>query len=91
MKIIFPLFTLISATLSGLACPVCERQQPKLLQGISHGAGPASDWDYVIIWAMVVVVAFTLYFSIKMLVKPGEKTGGHIKRIILNLEDGSEK
>jgi len=26
-----------------------------------------------------------------MLIKPGEKTGSHIKRIILNFEDGTEK
>ena len=84
-----PLFTL--AAFAGWACPLCERQQPTFLRGISHGAGPESDWDYLIIWSMVVVVAVTLYFSVKMLIKPGEKTNGHIKRIILNLEDGTEK
>ncbi|GGC24143.1 hypothetical protein GCM10011386_15140 [Parapedobacter defluvii] len=91
MKAILVLFTLVLSALSGIACPVCERQQPNVLRGISHGTGPASDWDYIIIWTMVVIVVFTLYFSIKMLVKPGEKTGSHIKRIILNLEDGTEK
>jgi len=91
MRAIFSIFTLMLPALGGLACPMCERQQPKVLQGISHGAGPASDWDYVIIWAMVIIVACTLYFSIKMLVKPGESTGNHIKRFILTLEDGTEK
>ncbi len=90
-KAIFPLFTLMLVTLDGLACPICEKQQPNVLQGISHGAGPSSDWDYIIIWTMVIIVACTLYFSVKMLIKPGENTRNHIKRFILTLEDGTEK
>lgn len=68
------------------ACPVCERNQPKLLKGVTHGAGPESQWDYVIVWATVAIVLFTLFFSVKWLVRPGEKSGGHIKRFILNNE-----
>lgn len=70
----------------GLACPVCQKQQPKILQGIAHGAGPQSNWDYVIIWAAVIIVLFTLFFSIKWLIHPGEKASTHIKRFILNNE-----
>ena len=70
----------------GLACPVCEKQQPKILRGIAHGAGPESNWDYVIIWTAVVIVVFTLFFSIKWLIRPGEKSSTHIKRFILNNE-----
>lgn len=75
-------FILLSCV--GMACPVCEKQQPKILRGIAHGAGPQSNWDYVIIWTAVIIVLFTLYFSIKWLVKPGEKSSDHIKRLILN-------
>ena len=34
---------------AAIACPVCEKQQPKILQGITHGSGPQSNWDYIII------------------------------------------
>lgn len=73
-------------TFTVLACPACEKQQPKILRGITHGAGPQSNWDYVIVWATVVVVAFTLWFSVKWLFKPGEKSQQHIKRWILENE-----
>lgn len=71
---------------TGSSCPVCEKQQPKILRGIVHGAGPESNWDYVIIWTAVVIVVFTLFFSIKCLIRPGEKSSTHIKRFILNNE-----
>lgn len=65
------------------ACSVCEKQQPEMLRGITHGTGPQSNWDYVIIWAIAIIVAATLFFSIKWLIWPGEKSGSHIKRTIL--------
>ncbi|SEA44414.1 hypothetical protein SAMN05192529_11911 [Arachidicoccus rhizosphaerae] len=68
------------------ACSICEKQQPRILRGITHGAGPQSRFDYVIIWIMVVITMATLYYSVKWLVRPGEKNGGHIKRFILNEE-----
>ncbi len=69
-----------------LACPVCERNQPKLLKGITHGVGPESRWDYVIVLVTAAIVLFTLYFSVKWLLRPGEKSDRHIKRFILNNE-----
>jgi len=69
------------------ACPVCERQQPRLLRGITHGAGPESNWDYMIVWITVAIVLVTLFFSIKWLIKPGERSENHIKRFILNNEN----
>jgi hypothetical protein len=65
-----------------LACPVCEKRQPKLLRGITHGAGPESNWDYVIIGITAAIVLASLYFSVKWLCKPGEAGKDHIKRII---------
>lgn len=70
-----------------ICCPVCERQQPKLIRGISHGVGPNSNLDYVIIITMVIIVLATLFFSLKYLFKPGEKSEHHIKRFILNTEE----
>ncbi len=75
------LFLLITA--ASMACPVCERNQPTALKGITHGAGPESQWDYVIVWTTVVIVLLTLFFSVKWLIRPGEKSGRHIKRMIL--------
>jgi hypothetical protein len=77
---------LFMTSLLALACPVCEKQQPKLLQGITHGGGPQSNWDYIIIAAATLIAVFALIFSIKWLVRPGEKSRSHIKYLILNNE-----
>jgi hypothetical protein len=69
-----------------MACPVCEKQQPQLLKGITHGAGPESNWDYLIIFLIVAIVLVSLYFSLKWLIKPGEKQLSHIKHTVLNFE-----
>lgn len=66
------------------ACPACDKQQPKITQGITHGAGPQSNWDWVIIAIISVITLLTLVYSIKYLIKPGEKNDNHIKRSILN-------
>lgn len=66
------------------ACPVCEKQQPKITQGITHGAGPGSNWDWVIIGVMTLITVLTLIFSLKYLIKPGEKNADHIKQSIFN-------
>ncbi|MBN9481938.1 MAG: hypothetical protein BGO70_15305 [Bacteroidetes bacterium 43-93] len=69
-----------------LACPVCERNKPKILRGITHGSGPESRWDYMIVCVAIAIVLYTLFFSIKWLIRPGEKSDRHIKRFILNNE-----
>ena len=66
------------------ACPVCEKSQPRIFRGITHGTGPESNWDFVIIAAAMTIVSFCLYFSIRYLWKPGEKNSNHIKNSILN-------
>lgn len=76
------LFVLLFSNLEVMACDVCEKQQPKVLRGVTHGAGPQSDWDYAIVWAIVAVVFVSLFFSIKWMVNPGEKDSDHIKRSI---------
>ena len=84
MKKIISLLAIIIISISAYACPACEKAQPRLLQGISHGAGPESKWDLVIVSFIAVIVVFTLYFSIKWLIRPGEKNSDHIKYFILN-------
>lgn len=64
------------------ACEVCLKQQPKVLRGITHGAGPQSDWDYVAVGVTALVMVISLFYSIKWIIHPGEKEKGHIKNII---------
>ena len=66
------------------ACPACEKQQPKITQGLTHGGGPGSNWDWVIIAVISLITLVTLFYSVKFLVKPGEKNDNHIKQSILN-------
>jgi len=67
-----------------MACDACEKQQPKLLKGITHGAGPDSKWDYVIVAVMICITLYVLIATVKCLFRPSEKNKEHIKRIILN-------
>ncbi len=69
---------------SAMACAACTQQQPKFLQGVTHGAGPGSNWDYVIVGIMVLITIYSLYATIKCIINPAEKDDQHIKRIILN-------
>jgi hypothetical protein len=72
-----------ASILQVLACDVCKRNQPELLQEISHGTGPQAESDYYIIGLAVILVILTLIFSLKYLLKPGERNPNHIKNIIL--------
>ncbi len=84
MKRVAITILLLFVTLMSWACPVCERQQPKLLKGVIHGQGPNSKWDYLIICLFVLITIMALYYSIKWLIKPGEADTNHIKYSILN-------
>ena len=66
-----------------LACEVCKSQQPKVMQNITHGAGPQGQTDFIIIVIAIAIVLLTLFFSVKYLWKPGENSPNHIKRIVL--------
>lgn len=72
------------ASVYTIACPVCDEQQPSITQGLTHGAGPESNWDWVIIAVVFLITLFTLWYSIKYLVKPEETEVNHIKKTILN-------
>ncbi|MDQ2863507.1 MAG: hypothetical protein M3R50_07670 [Bacteroidota bacterium] len=84
-KILLLMLTAIPAV-AAFACPACEKQQPALLKGITHGAGPDGNWDYVIVTISVIIVLFTLFFSVKWMIRPGEQSQSHIKRLVLNNE-----
>jgi phage shock protein PspC (stress-responsive transcriptional regulator) len=67
-----------------MACEMCKKQQPKITQGITHGAGPQSNLDWVIIAILTVITILTFIFSLKYLLRPGEKNIDHIKQTILS-------
>lgn len=77
---------LVFTALSANACPACEKQQPEILRGIVHGQGPDGNMDYFIVAIAVLIVAVTLYYSIRWLIRPGEKSPDHIKHLVLNKE-----
>lgn len=81
---IFSILVFINSVQIITACPVCEKQQPKITQGLTHGAGPQSNWDWVIIAIITIITILTLLYSVKYLLKPGEKNAGHIKNIIFS-------
>ena len=66
------------------ACPVCERNKPEILKGITHGSGPESNWDYLIVGAIAVLALFSLFYSVKWLINPNEKNPDHIKYSLFN-------
>jgi hypothetical protein len=70
-------------TINAYACTVCQSQQPKVLQGITHGLGPESAWDYIIILSSCLLVLVTLILSLKHLLKPKEKNLNHVKYMII--------
>jgi hypothetical protein len=86
MKRFSLLVMLLVAFASAYSCPGCDAQQPKILRGITHGAGPQSKWDLLIVAIAAVIVIATLFFSVKWLLSPGEKSEKHIKRLVLNYE-----
>ncbi len=67
-----------------IACDACQLQQPKATQGLTHGAGPSSSWDWVIVAVMALITIATLIFSLKYLIHPGEKKSTHIKNTVIN-------
>ena len=81
-KIYFLLFILIFINFYAYSCPVCERSQPRILKGITHGSGPQSNWEYISVWGMIIITLVTLFYSIKWLIKPGENNNNHIKNSI---------
>ena len=86
MKNLFAFIIFFLAHISIYACDACEKQQPEILRGITHGPGPQSNWDYLIVAVGAAIVVATFFFSIKWLLSPGEKGEKHIKRIVLNYE-----
>jgi phage shock protein PspC (stress-responsive transcriptional regulator) len=84
MKVLYFLAAMLMSCLGSYACPACEKQQPKFLKGITHGVGPDSRWDYIIVVVSLVLVLVTLFYSIKWLIRPNETMHWQIKNSIIN-------
>jgi hypothetical protein len=84
MKRLSAIFVVMLLSVVSYACPVCEKRQPKVLRGITHGGGPEGNLDYFIVWGMVLIVLVTLYYSVKFLMFPRESNEGHIKRLVID-------
>ena len=65
------------------ACDACKIQQPKITQNFTHGTGPTSQLDWLIVGLIAAITLGTLFFSLKYLFKPGEKNKNHIKNSVL--------
>lgn len=81
------IFSALLLTLLGLvwypACEACKLQQPKITQTVTHGIGPGSKWDWVIVGAVAALTLYTLFYALKYLIRPGEKSSRHIKNEVL--------
>ncbi|WP_394972768.1 hypothetical protein [uncultured Croceitalea sp.] len=83
-KIIYSLILFLTLGLTmGYACDLCKKNQPKVLENITHGTGPTGTIDYIITWSAIIIVGFTLFYSVKYLVNPKEDNPNHIKNSIL--------
>lgn len=82
LKYIIAVIFLFVAELA-FACEACKQQQPRLTQGFTHGTGPDSRWDWLIVAVIALITVYTLFYSIKYIVKPGEKDKNHIKYTFL--------
>ncbi|MCX7547308.1 hypothetical protein OS188_05005 [Xanthomarina sp. F1114] len=86
MKKILPIFILLFLFGQQVvkACDVCKKNQPEILQDVTHGPGPSGTIDYIIIWVSAIIVGITLILSLKYLIKPKESNSDHIKNIVKN-------
>lgn len=91
IKSIIILFLVFFAYNTAISCPVCEKQQPEITQGLTHGTGPESNWDWAIVAVISLITLLTLIFSIKYLIKPGEKNIDHIKQLILSINEDERR
>ncbi|MDQ2793626.1 MAG: hypothetical protein M3Y12_06410 [Bacteroidota bacterium] len=60
-------------TLPALACPVCEKNQPKGFANITHGVGPGGPFDYVMLYGSIAVVAVTFILFFRYLLRPDNR------------------
>ncbi|OOQ57826.1 hypothetical protein BC343_13685 [Mucilaginibacter pedocola] len=75
---------LVSGTAFG--CDACKKQQ-SFFTGISHGRGPESTWDYLIVALMVIVTLYVLFAALNCMFRPYENHRSHIKYTFIESDD----
>ncbi|MBW8684533.1 hypothetical protein [Chitinophaga rhizophila] len=83
-KLFLLLALLTSYYLPSTACDACNRKQTVVFSGLTHGKTPDSQWDYLIVLIIAAIVLLTLFYSVKWLIRPGEKSVDHIKQFVVN-------
>jgi hypothetical protein len=79
--------TLILLVNYALACDACQLQQPEVTKDLTHGAGPESNWDWFIVGIVILITVLAFIYSVKYLIKPGEKDKKHIKYSVFSDEN----
>lgn len=69
------------------ACDACKLQQPEVTREFTHGTGPEGNWDWFIVGVVVLITVLAFIYSVKYLVKPGEKDKTHIKYSVFSNEN----
>ena len=72
-KNLFALLALLLFTLPALACPLCQKNQPKGFANITHGVGPGGPFDYVMLYGSIAVVVFTFGLFFRHLFRPDNR------------------
>ncbi|GAA3976946.1 hypothetical protein [Hymenobacter antarcticus] len=72
-KNLFALLTGLLLALPTLACPVCEKNQPKGFAGVTHGVGHGGPFDYVMLYGSIAVVAVTFILFFRYLLRPDNR------------------
>jgi len=70
-----------------LACDACKLQQPEVTRNLTHGTGPETNWDWFIVGIVILITVVAFVFSVKYLIKPGEKDTSHIKYSVFSDEN----
>ncbi len=83
-KIIYSLIITLLTPVMALACEACDLQQPAITKNLTHGSGPQGTMDWIIVAIITLITLATLFYSVKYLIIPGEKSSSHIKNNVLN-------
>lgn len=69
-----------------VACEVCNPGQAEFFRELTHGLSPRGIIDWILVAITAIIVMITFIYSLKFLLRPGEKNSDHIKRTILAFE-----
>lgn len=79
-KLISTGFLWLISFVSLIACPVCDKRQPKGFAGITHGTGPEGAFDYWMLYGSIAVVTVTLLLFIRFMIRPETAAMRHLKQ-----------